>query len=388
VSIQQQVAKNHELKTYPIRFTASGSEYLRIWIVNLLLIVVTLGIYYPWAKVRRLKYFYSNTKLDGHTLDFHGKPRQMLGGTVLAGVFLVIYSKAVEMPGLAALVAVIALVALVPALFRASMQFRLANTSWRGMRFSFVGSLKKAYLSVGVALAVVLLPGAMSSLAIFSPMNSSPAALTPVWMSVAAVLVGLCLVLSLPYLLWRIKRYQHKNYRLGSLQTQFRCAPFEFYKVVLKAAGVGLLGLLVLGGLAALLAGLLAMGGGSPGKLWLVLIFPALYLLFYMVVLSYWRVAMQNLVWSRTGNHYIRFVSDLSLREFCLLQLRNYFLIIFTAGLYWPFAVIATRRMMLESVVLRTRGVTLDSLTGRAQDGAGSAVGDAAADFFGVDVGL
>ncbi len=35
-----------------IRFTASGSEYFRIWIVNLLLTVLTLSLYYPWAKVR------------------------------------------------------------------------------------------------------------------------------------------------------------------------------------------------------------------------------------------------------------------------------------------------------------------------------------------------
>ena len=38
-------------------FTASGSEYFRIWIVNLLLTLGTLGLYYPWARVRKLRYF-------------------------------------------------------------------------------------------------------------------------------------------------------------------------------------------------------------------------------------------------------------------------------------------------------------------------------------------
>lgn len=60
---------------HPIEFTATGSEYFRIWIVNLLLILVTLGIYLPWAKVRKLKYFYSNTWVDGDALDFHGGAR-------------------------------------------------------------------------------------------------------------------------------------------------------------------------------------------------------------------------------------------------------------------------------------------------------------------------
>lgn len=61
----------------PIEFTGSGSEYFRIWIVNLLLTLVTLGIYYPWAKVRRLRYFYGNTLVAGHALwTFTASPRR------------------------------------------------------------------------------------------------------------------------------------------------------------------------------------------------------------------------------------------------------------------------------------------------------------------------
>ena len=37
----------------PLEFSASGSEYFRIWIVNLLLTIVTLGLYLPFAKARR-----------------------------------------------------------------------------------------------------------------------------------------------------------------------------------------------------------------------------------------------------------------------------------------------------------------------------------------------
>ena len=46
-------------------FTGSGSEYFKIWIVNVLLTIVTLGIYSAWAKVRRLRYFYNNTRFAG-----------------------------------------------------------------------------------------------------------------------------------------------------------------------------------------------------------------------------------------------------------------------------------------------------------------------------------
>ena len=62
-----QLKQSTELGNIKLRleFTGSGSEYFRIWIVNLLLTLVTLGLYYPWAKVRRLRYFYAVPQRPG-----------------------------------------------------------------------------------------------------------------------------------------------------------------------------------------------------------------------------------------------------------------------------------------------------------------------------------
>ena len=65
-------------------FTGSGSEYFRIWIVNLILSVVTLGIYSAWAKVRRLEYFYRHTRVAGASFDYHGRPLAILKGRIVA----------------------------------------------------------------------------------------------------------------------------------------------------------------------------------------------------------------------------------------------------------------------------------------------------------------
>jgi len=40
-------------RRFPVEFTAGAGEYFRIWIVNLALTIVTLGVYSAWAKVRR-----------------------------------------------------------------------------------------------------------------------------------------------------------------------------------------------------------------------------------------------------------------------------------------------------------------------------------------------
>ena len=77
-----------------ITFSATGSEYFRIWIVNLLLSIVTLGIYSAWAKVRRNRYFYSSTHLAGSSFEYHGNPIAILKGRIVAAVVVGAYALA------------------------------------------------------------------------------------------------------------------------------------------------------------------------------------------------------------------------------------------------------------------------------------------------------
>ena len=95
-----------EWRTIPVLFKGDGQVYFGIWAVNLLLILVTLGIYYPWAKYRRLKYFHQHTFVDGHAFDFMAQPKQMLQGYMLGLVVFGVYtlsSQASPLLGLAVL---------------------------------------------------------------------------------------------------------------------------------------------------------------------------------------------------------------------------------------------------------------------------------------------
>src|SRR6476620_11445195 len=71
-------------REYQLSFSGTASEYFRIWIVNLALSIATLGIYSAWAKVRRKRYFYSQTSLDGEPFEYTGQPVAILKGRVLA----------------------------------------------------------------------------------------------------------------------------------------------------------------------------------------------------------------------------------------------------------------------------------------------------------------
>ncbi|KNZ34439.1 MAG: hypothetical protein AD742_02030 [Methylibium sp. NZG] len=372
-----------------IRFTGSGSEYFRIWIVNLLLMLVTLSLYYPWAKVRRLRYFYGNTLVDGQPLDFHGKPLMMLRGYLLVALLLVLYSTAGNFSPVAGLAAFVIVALIWPALLKSSMQFRLANTSWRGLRFRFMGTVAGAYK----AMLPLFVPGGLMLAALVGvPDELEP----PMWYSAFVGVVTLASLLVLPWLWFKLKHYQHQNYALGPLQTELRTGVWAFYKVFLKTAGVFLGVVAVIVGLMFVLGGLGLASVGMPGRsgaglgaaiLASVLIGLVGLLAIQIVPRPYFTSRMQNLLWSRTGNQSMRFRSKLRFRPLLMLTLKNWVLMLLTLGLYWPFAIVAVTRMRLEAVTVVTRVDPADLLE-HARTNEGEAAGDAAGDLFGLDIGL
>jgi uncharacterized membrane protein YjgN (DUF898 family) len=379
----------------PITFSGSGSEYFRIWIVNLLLTLVTLGLYFPWAKVRRLRYFYGNTSVGEYAFDFHGEPRRMLRGFLLVGAMALLYGLASKVSPISGLIALVIVAALWPALFRASQQFRMANTSWRGLRFRFNGDLAGAYR----AMLPLFIPGLLTLAAtLFArpPEDAAPAGKDGVG-AVIVLVVALATMLLVPLFLWMLKKYQHGHYALGQVQTELRTSAGSFYAIALKTIGVSLLAGLAGGGVAMVIGGggvlALLSGGGGKGAVGAATVFAivigiiAIYGCVILVVQPYVVSRMQNLVWGRTGSSQVRFESDLRFWPLLWLTLKNLLLTIVTLGLYWPFAKVAMARMRLQAVTLVTR-LAPDDLVGSLRERADDAAGDAAGDLFGIDIGL
>jgi uncharacterized membrane protein YjgN (DUF898 family) len=132
-------------------FHGSGGTLLGIHVVNVLLTLVTLGIYYPWAKTRIRRYLFSESAFEGDRFAYHGTGRELLMGFLKAFlVFLlpaiVLSTVADNWPGLdvsirnvvALLISVLFLV-FTPVAMAGARRYRLSRTSWRGIRFSFRG---------------------------------------------------------------------------------------------------------------------------------------------------------------------------------------------------------------------------------------------------------
>lgn len=378
--------------TLDIRFTGKGSEYFRIWIVNLLLTIVTLGIYFPWAKVRKLRYFYGNTLVGGDPLDFHGDPKKMLRGYLLVGVLLLLYSFAGQFSVLAGVVAVVAVLLLAPALIRAAMRFRLANTSWRGLRFHFTGTTGDAYR---------LLLWAFLPLALFvlSALIWSPEPGQEDKMSLTGIVVILLLMLVAfawsPFMLWALKRFQHGNLALGEERTKFSAGPGRFYALSLKVFGCTVVVTMMLGLFMAIIGnvtggfGSLAPEPGTPPappSAWFLFGLFAGYIFMITAIFAFSQTFTQNLVWPSTASPSIRFRSELAWQRMLGVSFMVLLLSILTLGLYLPYGAIRLAKLRLEAVTVESARNPDELVATFAADQ--DATGDVAGDLFGFDIGF
>ena len=369
-----------------IVFTGSGSEYFRIWIVNMLLMLVTFGIYYPWAKVRRLRYFFSNTLVGGQPLDFHGEATKILLGYFMMGILFSIYSTAGSVSPASGLLGFLLVAGVWPAMLKSSMQFRLGNTSWRGLRFRFRGTMREAYRAV----FPMFIPSVLI-LAVVSQVGDPKK--PPGWYFPVFGIVMLGTLAVIPWLYWKLKKFQHDNYAFASLETTFTATPGSFYKLFFKFFGVIVLACVV-GGVAVALV-VMSMKAGAPtaraaktATVMAIAVTPLLTVLALLVFAKPYMVArFQNLVWNHTVNDSLSFSSDLRVGRLLGLTLKNWLLIVLTLGFYWPFAAVATARMRIEAVSARTRDDP-DVLISEAPPAKVGAAGDAGADLFGLDIGL
>lgn len=143
----------------PFEFTGRASEFFSIWVVNVVLTVVTLGFYGPWAKVRTNQYFYANTLLDSASFQYLANPKQILKGRMVALVIFMVYYAAGMMETTLSLVITLLLLLLLPFFLVNAMSFQLRNSAYRHVRFAFNKDYKQAYR---VFILPMLLVGAFS----------------------------------------------------------------------------------------------------------------------------------------------------------------------------------------------------------------------------------
>ncbi|TQV63970.1 MAG: DUF898 domain-containing protein [Sulfurovum sp.] len=128
-------------------FRGTGGEFFRIWIVNIMLTIVTFGIYSAWAKVRTNRYLYANTYLNHSSFEYHAEPIKILIGRLIVVALYGLFLISSQFSGnfyIATPIFIVFILA-IPLLFRQAIAFRLKNTSYRNIPFRYHASIFSFY---------------------------------------------------------------------------------------------------------------------------------------------------------------------------------------------------------------------------------------------------
>ncbi len=135
-----------------LKFNGDNAKAIGLIIINQILTIITLGIYYPWAKAASLKYIYGESEYMESRFEFHGTGKEMFKGFIKAVAFIVVVygmffacMLSQNMPLMIGgyLFFVIAIVLVMPIAIHGSNKYRLSRSSWRGIHFGYRGDLKE-----------------------------------------------------------------------------------------------------------------------------------------------------------------------------------------------------------------------------------------------------
>lgn len=317
-----------------LAFTGSAGEYFRVWIVNVCLTVLTLGIYSAWAKVRTQRYLYRHTVLEGSPFDYLADPVKILKGRAAVILFLGAYVVLGRfLPPVQGLMA-IALVFLVPWAVVKSLRFRAQNAAWRNIRFGFDGTYKEA-------------------LAVFIG-----------WPIAVAFTLGL----AYPYYQWRRARFVAERSRFGTAPFTWDATPGEFYRIQMRVAGIVLLMVALAAGAAAVLYPVVksGIGLGAP-PLWAAVAVNVAGSLAYLVVWAYARARTWNLTWNRTAVGPHHFECTARARDLFRLYLMNTLGIVVSLGLLVPWARVRMAKYRVEHLHVTGGAAIAEFAQGQAQ---------------------
>jgi uncharacterized membrane protein YjgN (DUF898 family) len=337
--------------THPFEFHGKTGEFFKIWIVNIMLSIVTLGIYSAWAKVRTKRYFYSNTLLLETSFDYLAEPIKILKGRLLAFGLILLYSLSPMVSPELEVALIIAFIPLLPWVIIKALKFNLFYSAYRNIRFHFHGEyLRALWVFIGMPVMVAFTAG-----------------------------------LAYPYFARERKQFVIGNSAYGSSQFAMNASTGQFYSVYMRTSGVIILILLLAAGMFYALQLLLSFNADSVS-----MIIPAiLALLFYpllMVAYGYLYTTLSNLVINHTELQQCQFESNLETGKMCWLYFSNTVAIIFSLGLLIPWAMIRTARYRISCLSLIITGSPDDFLAAEAEKA--SAIGEELGDLLDIDIGL
>jgi uncharacterized membrane protein YjgN (DUF898 family) len=310
-------------QNYHLEFHGQGSAYFSIMIVNWLLTILTLGIYYPWARAKQLRYIYGQTSLNDTRFHFSGTGKEIFLGYVkiillFVGGYLLLFLLAYfSHPVVGLLFIYLGFLIIIPFAIHGSLRYRMSRLSYRGIRFGYRGNRSELIKNF------------------FK------------WIFLTAITFGI-------YGAWlqmNLRNYTHKHIRYGNLSFENNGRGSTFFKINLV------------------------------GYFLTILTLGIYYFWWHCQVFNYY---IDNLSITRDDDEKINFHSTATGGGFFALMVSNFFIVVFTLGFGTAWADMRTQKYILENIQMEGN-VDLEAIH-QTEDEYNDAFGEEAIDFFEIDL--
>jgi uncharacterized membrane protein YjgN (DUF898 family) len=340
-------------KIHRFKFHGTGEALFGIFILNLLKTILTLGVYYFWAKVKTRQFVWGQTEFSGDRFGYHGTGLELCLGWLKAGVLFggVLALQWVltisDHPYIGTLALWIGIGVLVPLAQIGTLRYRLSRSSWRGVRFSFRGAMQPFFLLSlrGLALSAI-------TFGIFYPFYECES-----------------------------RAYLINQSRFGSSSFQFDGQPKDLFWIYTRHSIAMLVGMVILGAIIFATHDLTAVQDGLVAPLLGFAMFVPFMLLVGIVFLSV-NVSRRRFFSNHTSFAGARFNTTVTMGNLLGLYATNALLLLFTLGLAFPWVTVRSRGYDCDHLTL-TGALDLDAIQQDAQTA--TAVGEELSGFLDVD---
>ncbi|NRA67463.1 MAG: DUF898 family protein [Pseudobacteriovorax sp.] len=135
-------------------FTGKGADLLLIMMLNLFLSIITLGLYYPWARTNVRRFLWRNTNLNGVPFEYTGTGAELFISfiqVILAyAVFIGLTFAFKDSVGMTALInacLLLTIFILAPYMIMGSFAYKATRTKHRGLSMHFDRSNRVGFAS-------------------------------------------------------------------------------------------------------------------------------------------------------------------------------------------------------------------------------------------------
>ena len=152
----------------PFVFTGKDFDYCKVWLVNILVCLLSVGVLYPWAQVRSLRYFYQHTELDNVAFDYSSNPQKiyLIQFSLIAyclGLFYAFFHNPFFF-----LLGLLVLLSVLPFYWFKRSTFQQRHSLYRHLAFRQNANLRDAYVNfLGWPRAILLTAGLAAPYGIF-----------------------------------------------------------------------------------------------------------------------------------------------------------------------------------------------------------------------------